>query len=726
MVVSRIMYWVARWLEKRGLGSVADTLDRHAAATGDVRAMHEFARRAMQRGEDEQAIAQLEKAVTLKPMDASLRCSLGVAYRNAGQLDAARQAYEKALVLKPDDPRVLSNLGEWCIAKGQSDEAIGWFDKALTLEPDFFDARVNKATALFEQRRFEEARKLAEQLVSDEPERPESHGTLGNLLMHSGQITDAIKHYRRAVELRPGYAEAHFNLGILLGSTVDLMNSIDYLERQIKQRGESVNLLCYLAGAHKAVGHLAKAEEICRRVIDRQPDCLSAHMTLAACISDGGDAQAAHPIYAQIAELSRNQLSLASPVLFELNYLTDLSREEKFLRHKAWADKYAVPLQAVASFDDRDRDPRRKLRIGYVSGDFRSHPVGGLILDVLRNHDRAHYTIYCFSVNMQSDHVTAEIEAAADVWENVPYLSEEELATRIREAEIDVLIDLSGHTGFHRLLVFARRPAPVQATWIGYFHSTGMSSIDYYITDPHTSPFQSGQLFSETPVYLPHSRFCYVAPLYADEVCLRPEGGKGFITFGSFNRLAKLNTQVLDAWAQILLTVPDSRLLLKNAALEDERVCERLIEQFSTRGVDATRLDLEWASPHQEMLAEYREIDIALDPFPFNGGMTTLEALWMGVPVVTISGDSVVSRQTISALANIGLAEELAFPDVDAYVEGAIALANNPARLAELRKDIRSRMAASPLCQAEPFTRDLEALLRRMWTAWCRGEKLEN
>jgi predicted O-linked N-acetylglucosamine transferase (SPINDLY family) len=264
----------------------------------------------------------------------------------------------------------------------------------------------------------------------------------------------------------------------------------------------------------------------------------------------------------------------------------------------------------------------------------------------------------------------------------------------------------------------------VQATWIGYFHSTGLKNIDYFITDPFTTPANSGQLFSETPVWLPNSRFCYSPPDYAPPVTPPPVLSRKNLTFGSFNRLEKLVDPVLEAWAEILKAIPNSRLLLKAHTLQSKVIRSDLRRRFANHGIRGERLELRSASPHPIMLGQYGEIDLALDPFPFNGGMTTLEALWMGVPVVTIAGKGVVSRQTVSALSNIGLADALAFPDVRTYIQGAIALASDPTRLGELRNELRPRVAASPLCQPEQFARDLEALYRRMWEAWCRGEKI--
>jgi predicted O-linked N-acetylglucosamine transferase (SPINDLY family) len=718
--------WGCSWLERKGLSGVAAVLEKHAAQDGNVAAMHAVARRALNRGNHAEALVAIESALAKVPDDPALWCTCGAAHRHALEFDAALADYEQAIKLNPQFLQALSNLGEWHLARGSAKTALTWLNSALEIDPDFFEARVNRVAALFELGRFEEARGDAESLIASEPGRPEPYVNLGNILVHTGKAKQAVKLYRKALELRPDYAEAHFNLATLLGSQDDLKKAISYLERQIEERGESIHRLGLLAAGHQAAGHLTKAEELCRRIIDRQPESLSAHITLASCISTGGDAAAALPVYERVMELDGSQASMASNVIFELNYLPDFSREEIFRRHLVWAERYEVPLTSKSSFDDRNRDPLRKLRIGYISGDFCAHPVGFLLRDILRNHDRKNFEIHCFSMLMRPDDVSADIQAAADVWEDVFLLGDEELVAMMHRAEIDVLVDLSGHTAFHRLLAFARRAAPVQATWIGYFHSTGMSSMDYFISDPYTSPTDSGQLFSEAVVHLPHTRFCYSAPEYAAEVASLPAGESGPITFGSFNRLAKLNARVLDTWARILNAIPDSRLVLKAGAFGEVKVREQFVDRFANRGIDAARLDLRAASPHREMLDEYGDIDIALDPFPFNGGMTTLEALWMGVPVLTLEGDAVVSRQTYSALANLELTAELACPSVGAYVERAITLANDRATLMRLRSELRPRMASSAIRQPELFVRDLEVLYRNMWQAWCRGDKLPN
>lgn len=721
---SFIRRWCISWLDQRGLQSIAAVLESRAAQGGDVDAMHAAAKRALRQGRHAAALTAIEPALQKNPANAALWCTRGIAHRLALSYDKALADYEHAHQLDPRDVRTLGNLGEWHLARNAFAQALVWLDKALELDPNYYEVRVNRVAALIELRQLEQAHTEADRLVHDYPTRPEPYGNLGNVLFSEGKLKESIAQYQRALEIRPDYAEAHFSLIALQGFSGHQELVVDYLERCIEEKGETSQRLTLLAVAHKECGNLEKAIALSRKVIQAYPEDSRAKVNLAGCLSETGNPKQALDIYESLSDKDASQMAMASNVLFEMNYLPEFSREEVFQRHLAWAAKYEAPIAMPARFDNRNRDPHRKLKVGYVSADFCAHPVGFLLRDVLRKHNKEHFEFHCFSAGLKKDGTTTDIAAAVDAWSDVAFENPQELAARIRDAQVDVLVDLSGHTGNHRLLSFALRPAPLQATWIGYFNTTGLSSMDYFITDPHTTPCASGQLFSEHALGLPHTRFCFSVPSYAGEVAPPPMLRNGFVTFGSFNRLPKLSPLLLDAWAQVLLAVPSSRLLLKAAALADDSVCQQFIERFAQRGIDAARLDLRGASAHHEMFEEYGHMDIALDPFPFNGGMTTLEALWMGVPVVTLEGNTVVSRQSYSALANIGLADELAFPSVNAYVAGTVALATNPARLTALRTQIRPRMQDSALCQPEPFTRDLEALYRRMWQAWCKGEHL--
>lgn len=712
------------WLDRRGLHSVAAVLEMRAAQRGNTAAGDAAARRALMRGDHAAALTVIEPLIKQQPRNAALWCTRGIAYRMALKFDASLADYQRANQLDPKDVRTLSNLGEWYLARNSFEQALTWLDAALVLNPDYYEARVNHVAALIELRQFERARSEAVSLVRDYPHRPEPFGNLGNVLLSEGKHKEAVEQYKKALEIRPDYAEAHFILAALLGFSGEQELVVDYLERSIEERGESRHRLMLLAVAHKECGNFEKAIHLSRKVIAAYPDEFFAKVNLAGCLSDTGYPKAAMEAYRDMPNVQTRHSEMASNEVFEMNYLPEYSRKEVFERHVDWAAKYEEPIALPPNFLSHNRDRHRKLRLGFVSADFRSHPVGFLLRDVFQSHNKNQFEIHCFSTSVKKDFVTEQIATVADSWSDVVFETPQELAARIRKTQVDILVDLSGHTGGHRLTSFALRPAPVQATWIGYFNTTGMASIDYFITDPYTSPPGSGQLFSERALHLPHTRFCYSPPDYAGEVLPAPVLRNGFVTFGSFNRLPKISSHLIDAWAQILHAIPTSRMLMKAAALADESVRRDFLARFAERGIDANRLEFRAASAHREMLAEYGDIDIALDTSPFNGGMTSMEALWMGVPVVTVAGNTVVSRQTFSVLANIGLTDELAFPDAAAYVEGAIKLAQDTDRLASLRAGMRERMIQSPLRNAPQFTRDLETLLRRMWVAWCNGSQL--
>lgn len=717
---------LGRWLEAKRLPELAETCLRIASqdpGRAGSDSLMQLARRRLQADRAEEAAELARQATQRQPLDARAWNLYGAACRRAARMEDAGTAYRRALELDPAYEDARCNLGEWHLMRGQPDEALRCFDAVLAANPRHYQAHTNRIAALLEAMRIKEAQQAAADALKLYPDSPPLLVNLGNVYCQTGKGREAANAYRKALEIDPGCDEAALSFAALTGATDALDRSDAFLRRQIAVRGETTDLLGRLALTLMGQKRYHEAREVCDRILERQPRQVVALVTTGNVLSTLGDSTGAIRHYEQAVEAQPELSSIYSNVLFEANYLGEWSREEIFARHREWARRYEAPLLTAAeglrrgaSFD-RGIEPQR-LKVGYVSADFVAHPVGFLLRDVLRNHDRMRVEVFCYSQVTVPDDVTAELRGQAEHWRETFFEEDDALAQRIADDGIHVLVDLSGHTAGNRLKAFALRPAPVQATWIGYFHSTGLRSIDYFITDPVSTPPGSGQLFSETPAYLPDCRWCYSPPDYAPAVAAPPSAARGHVTFGSFNRLSKITDRVIACWAAILRRLPEARLVLKTYGLHEAETARALLDRFAAAGVDAIRVELRGTSAHPEMLRQYGDVDIALDPFPFNGGMTTLESLWMGVPVIALAGDAVVSRQTAAVLSAVGLAE-LAYDSVAAYVEGAVVLARDGERLGMLRRGMRGRLLRSPLIRADQFVANLELLYRRMWEAYC-------
>jgi predicted O-linked N-acetylglucosamine transferase (SPINDLY family) len=715
---------LGRWLDSKGFDGVAETCFRFAGDEGGKRgseALSRLGKKLIAKGALQEAQKTYQESVRNDPRNANAWCGLGAAYRQANQLEEARRCYDRALELEPSNLSALTNIGELYLVKRDPQAALGYFERVLDRAPLFYEALGNRIAALIECDKLIEAEQAARQAIEHYPDSAPLQVNLGIVLVRSGEAKEGLIAYKRALELQPDNQEAKFNLAILQNKAPQ--DSVELIRRKIELEGESAYLQRLLAIALRHAGQIAEAEATCRRLLENHPTDFLGWAQLADCVSARGNPIEGVECYKKAIELGPEKAEIFSDLAFESTYLPDLTPEALFKCHLEWAERFEKPLLGKQFRHLPGKEAEKRLRIGYVSGDLGNHPVGNLLRGVLQQHDHGKFEIHCFLTSYASDEITAILRANSDYWHEVPMLSNEELANLIQVQGIDILVDLSGHTALNRLQVFALRPAPIQATWIGYFHSTGLNSIDYFITDPYTTPRQSGQLFSEIPVRLPHTRFCYTPLEFAPGVSVSPFARTGYITFGNFNRLDKLTDPVIEAWSRIVAAVPEARLVIKARGINEAETAEWVRKRFEAGGLSPERLILRPASSHRQMLQEYSEVDIALDPFPFNGGMTTMEALWMGVPVVALAGNSVVSRQSASMLANIGH-EELIFADVESYIAGAVALAQDTPRLASLRGIMRRKMSRSPLGDAEQFTQNIEMLYRRMWQAWCRGERL--
>lgn len=459
-------------------------------------------------------------------------------------------------------------------------------------------------------------------------------------------------------------------------------------------------------------GFLTQAWECFQRGRTLMPKDLRFLVNLANLARETGDHAESHHLYTLLLKHLPDNPVIRRNALVGLEYDPRVTDVERLAQARAWGEWVQAKISGPLPRPSMQTLVGRRLRIGYVSADFCQHTVGLFVKDVLKAHDPVRVMVFAYSAGQVQDWVTESIRGACQFRE-VPSLDDPALAARIKQDEIDVLVDLSGHTAGSRLTMFAHRPAPVQVSWLGYFATTGLACLDAVLLDCWHAPEDIEAQFVESIVRLPMGRFCYQpvpwAPATLDAPpCQRP------ITFGCFNNTAKLNDGVFDVWAQILTMVPDSRLLLKWRTFADEALCRLVTDAFARRGIAPERIELRGASFHADLLKQYADIDIALDPFPFTGGLTSCESLWMGVPVVTWPQNRVVSRQTFAFLSAIGL-PELAARDAGDYVRIAVELAGDRERLTALKKTMRTRMQDSPLMDVAGFTRQLEQCLINLY-----------
>jgi predicted O-linked N-acetylglucosamine transferase (SPINDLY family) len=548
------------------------------------------------------------------------------------------------------------------------------------------------------------------------------HNHLGQMLCRQGRLREGMTHFERAIILDGSYVDAHNNLGNAL-SVLDRLAEAEACYRlALELRPDDAAVQNNLGNTLSRLGRISEAIPRFLRVLELRPGSASAHNNLGNAFVALGRVREAVAHYERVLELRPDDAVTNSNLLFAFNCSAHFDSAAVFAAHRRYAERFEAPLISSWPRHTNDRSPDRPLRIGYVSSDLRMHSVAWFIEPVLANHDRERFEVYAYHGHEVEDEVSRRLRSHVTQWRTLVGLSDEEIARGIREDGIDILVDLNGHTAMNRLPVFARKPAPVQVTWLGYPNTTGLAAMDYRLTDRYADPPGMTERYHTEMLWrLPESFSCYRPPDAAPEVGDLPCGEHGVITFGSFNNRTKIGPETIALWARVLHSEPGSRLMLKGTGFDSEAVQEALRDAFRVHGIGDERLQLLGGrDSHAEHLRRYHAIDIALDPFPYNGTTTTLDALWMGVPVVTLEGQTHVSRVGVSLLTHLGLTEWIA-RSADEYVEIAARWAAREQRLAALRRELRARMVCSPLTDAPAFTRHLESAYRAMWERWCRA-----
>lgn len=708
----------------------------------------------VQRERYAEAKTLLTQAVSLGPSNAMAHNNLGSVLQHMGNHEEALMCYERALELQPTYANALNNVGYLAFLAGDIEKAQDCYRRVLEMEPDHLDASLNLGALLLDTDATDEAITHFEQLACVHPHNFSVQYHLGLAYQTNKQHEEALVAYAQALELNPLHAMAHNNRGVILHQLRRFDQAIQEFQQAIQIDNECIDAYNNLGNALSVTGRPHDALKCLQHVIARHPNNWQAWQYKSSVEATVGKLDEAAKSIETAAQLSPDEpvvcyklgiayalqgrvgeaianyrkavrlkpefLEAHSSLLLTLHYDPACDERTLMAEHLQWAQQHTAN---VPRFKDHpnDRASERKLRIGYVSPDFRGHSVAYFIEPILANHDPNTVETFCYAQVPDPDSTTARLRQFSHHWRDISDLSDAKLAEQVRADGIDILVDLAGHTAHHRLLMFARKPAPIQITYLGYPNTTGLKAVDYRFTDTWADPLGQDIYYREALVRLPLGFLCYAPPRDAPSVCPLPAAKNGYTTYGSFNTLAKINTEVVACWAKILASDPDARLLLKNKSFQNNRARDRYSVLFEQHGVDPKRVEMMgWTSSSQDHLSHYQRIDIALDTFPYNGATTTCEALWMGVPVITLVGDRHAGRVGLSLLSQLGL-ERFATETTQSYVQEAVRLSADFDELAELRAQARARMNDSPLRQGREFTNQLEQTYRQLWCDWCSG-----
>ncbi|WP_175715789.1 tetratricopeptide repeat protein [Burkholderia ambifaria] len=700
-----------------------------------------------------EAMQSCSRAIELRPGYAEAYNNLGNVLQDLGELDAAAASYGKAIAFHPAYAEAHSNLGNVLRAQERHADAIVQYRRAIELNPALRVAHRGLAIALRATDDFDGA--LEHARAGLEPDDAEGHCTLGRSLRSMNDFDGAARLFERACEIDPGYAPAWCRLGELRCQQGEYEESLRLCRHAIELDPELADAYNFLGLAYHNLDRMAASELSHRHAIDLNPDDADAHHNLAAALFRLDKLDEAMSEYRIAQELGvdpvKIQLTLGDILWAKRDFAGAVAAFREAVEHdphrayarllfnmssspafapEEWvvdAQRYGDYLARDARLLSHDREQRalqargRPLRVGFVSGDLRQHPVGIFLESVLAHLDRTRIEPHAYVTFVVEDDVTARLKSGFASWKKLTCLNRDQAARMIHDDGIDVLVDLAGHTNWSGLPVFAHRPAPVQASWLGFFATTGCRAIDYFIGDPHTLPADEAHHFVEQPWHLPDSYLCFTPPAYDVAVGPLPMATNGGVTFGCFGKLTKISDDVIALWSRLLHALPDARLMLKAHELGASDLNRATLERFARHGIGAQQLILEGGSPRAEYFNAYNRIDIALSPFPYPGGTTTAEALWMGVPVIGMKGGRFVTHICESLLHAAGMGDWIA-ADEDAYLAKAIAFARDRDALAALRATLRERTLASPLCDAARFARNLEDAFHGMWARYVAGD----
>ena len=672
-------------------------------------------------GQIESAIGAHRRAIELQPNSVEAHNNLGNALEAAGRKEEAIAAYREALRLNPQSAAVIMNLGRILEATGRAAEALVTYQTLVRLAPGDSAAHVHLGNAFQLSGNLGDAVKAYRAALQLDSSDPATHYNLARALHARGGFDEAIAAYRRTISLLPGHAPSYHNLGDSLQAAGRIAEAISAYGQALQLEPQNADSYNNLGNALASSGRLDEAIAAFEKALQLKPGHAAAWHNLGNSYRDQARLELAVNCYRKAVSLAPESAEIRSTLLHALLFEPTCSSVQLLAECVEWDRRHAQPLKAEIKAHRNERRLDRPLRIGYVSPDFREHSTGRNLLPLIREHDRARFKVYCYSDVSRQDAVTAQYRSFADYWRSGMGVTHEGLAEIIREDQIDILVDMTMHMGGNRLLTFARKPAPIQVTFGAYPSGTGLEAIDYRFTDPYLDPegATDGD-YREKSVRLPFSYWCYdqsamtvgMPELELTELsALKADN----VTFGCLNNFCKVNDDVLRIWAAALNAVGGSRLIL----LAPEGACrEAVLDLMKKEGIARERLEFVARLSRADYLRTYHRIDLCLDTVPYNGHTTSLDATWMGVPTITLIGQTVVGRAGYSQLSNLGLSE-YATRTTDEFTRVTVKLAKDLDRLAALRGSLRERLRNSPVGDAIGFTRAVEAAYEKMWREWC-------
>ena len=664
----------------------------------------------------------LARAVAVAPKSAEAHANLGLALFNLRRYDHARGHQETAIRLNPKFAVALSNLGNTLLHLRLLEQALEAEDRAIALKPDYSDAYCNRGMVQLLLNRFEDASESFERALGFNPRHMQATFGKGLVALNLKQFEQAEAALNTALKINPRAAGVLAQRGRLQLQTGNFAKAEADFDAALVFDPTLEAAWCGKAHVNVLAGSVVQAISACRKALVLNPSSEAALTWLGACFAKQGDVNSAIKHFDRALAIRPDYEDAHTKKIFALSFVA----EADFAVHRAarrnwWEAVGAKIIQR--KIKPSNLDPERRLVVGYVSSDFREHSAALAFLPILQHHDHRNFEIIGYSCSPLRDAVTDACRLASDSWCDASHMSDDQLADRIESDNVDILVDLSGHSAGNRLTVFARKPAPIQVTAFGDAIGTGLPTMDYVFQNPVGIPIGVRHLLTERVYDLP----CVItmAPIIDRQPSPAPMIRNGFVTFGVFNRIEKISDRALELWSSLLMDLPGSRIVIKNGALDDALLRDGLVDRFVANGISSDRVTCMGSTKRSEHLGAFANVDISLDPFPQNGGISTLESIYMGVPVVAKLGNAAASRGSASILRAIGL-DDWVGEDEDGYLAIARKFASRPSEIEVLRAELPDRIASSAIGNIETYTRKVEEGYRQFWRNYCGADPMQS